>query len=81
MTQQKFNFDKPIKKALFTHKRLAEAKLKYLSNNLEDLDFSEVSWLSKIEEFYREKDYITEKQISVLHGIFTKHKQQVITDF
>lgn len=67
--QMSFEEVGPIKTKVFSLQTLTNAKIKFLEDRLEDLTFSEVTWLSKIEEFYREKEYITEKQVNVLHSM------------
>lgn len=74
--QTAFSFEGPIQAKIFSHKNLAEGKLTFLAKNLKHLEWGEVTWLSRIEDFYREKEYITEKQLEVLHSLCKKYANQ-----
>lgn len=62
-----------IKDKLFSIKTLSDSKIKFLQSKLHSLTFQEVTWLSRIEDFYNEKEYLTEKQIEVLNSLVNKH--------
>ena len=64
-----------IKDKLFSIKTISEAKIQYLHTNLHKLSFQELMWLSRMEDFYLDKEYLTEKQIEVLNTLVHKHSK------
>lgn len=73
--QMSFNLG-PIQARIFSIRNLTEAKIRFLETKMESLTFGEMSWLATIEDFFRKKNYITEKQVSVLDAIVTSVKQR-----
>jgi hypothetical protein len=67
-----------IKQKLFSIKTIAEAKIQFLQKHLHKLSFQEMTWLSRMEDFYLDKEYLTEKQIEVLNSLVMKHSKQPI---
>lgn len=57
----------------FSIERMVLAKLETLSTKLDSLQFSDVVWLSRIEDFYNKYEYITERQMQTLDTISSKY--------
>lgn len=65
-----------IKEKLFSIKTASEAKIKVLHSQIHKLTFQEITWLSRMEDFYLDKEYLTEKQLDVLSSLVAKHCKQ-----
>ena len=65
-----------IREKLFTIKTASEAKINFLKNNLHKLSFQEITWLSRMEDFFLDKEYLTEKQLEVLSSLVVKHSKE-----
>lgn len=52
-----------IKEKLFSIKAVSEAKIQFLKTKLHNLSFQEVTWLSRMEDFYLDKEYLTENKL------------------
>lgn len=57
----------------FSIERMVVAKLESLSTKLDSLQFSDVVWLSRIEDFFNKYEYITERQMQTLDTIAKKY--------
>lgn len=68
--------NKLITEKLFSIQKLAESKIQFLVKHLHKLSFQECTWLSRMEEFYTTKEYLTEKQIEVLNSLVVKYSKQ-----
>lgn len=53
----------------FSIEKMVQSKFDSLSESLDKVSFSDVVWLSRIEDFYLKNEYITERQMSVLDSI------------
>lgn len=62
-----------VKEKLFSIKTASEAKINALQSQLHKLSFQEITWLSRMEDFYLDKEYLTEKQLDVLSSLVSKH--------
>lgn len=71
--QLKMKYENSITAKFFSHNLQVKSQFNFLSKKIELLDFNEVAKLSKIEDIYSQKEYLTEKQINVLHGIVKKY--------
>lgn len=63
----------PINQKRFSIENLVKAKLDKLSNKLDKLTYSDVVWLSRVEDFLTQHEYLTERQMSVLDTIVNRH--------
>jgi hypothetical protein len=70
--QIEFDRTKLIQKR-FNICNLVNAKLNSIAQKLDKLTFSEVVWLSKIEDFFFKNEYMTERQMEVLDTILKKY--------
>ena len=57
----------------FSIEKMLLAKLETLSTKLDSLQFSDVVWLSRIEDFFNKYEYVTERQIQTLDAISKKY--------
>lgn len=62
----------PIQDALFTRQTLINAKINFLVERLHILTFADITWLERMETFYKNYDYLTEKQIGILHNMVSR---------
>ena len=69
--QTEFNRDILIQKR-FTLDKMISAKLNQLSDKMHKLKHSDLIWLSRVEDFYHQHEYLTEKQINVLDSIVSR---------
>lgn len=58
----------------FTLQRFFNAKLQLLADNLHQLTYCDLTWLTRVEEFMNKYDYLTEKQIHVIESIISRLK-------
>jgi hypothetical protein len=66
---EQLDMESPFRKKRFSVQRMIEAKFTYLSANIERLTHSEIVWLSRIEEFFIQYCYLTERQTQVLQQV------------
>lgn len=62
-----------IRSKRFSIERMVLAKLETLSTKLDSLQFSDVVWLSRIEDFFNKYEYVTERQMQTLDTIVNKY--------
>lgn len=58
----------------FTISRLVTAKLNSLSAHMEKLTHADVVWLSRVEDFFHNNEYLTERQTAVVDTILDKYR-------
>lgn len=75
-TQMDFNFEsasKEIQTRMFTLENVVKKKFTCLYNHIENMPMSDIRWLSRIEEFYSEKEYLTDKQMDIVDRFLKKY--------
>lgn len=70
---RKINEKMVLKEKLFSVKTLSESKINFLHTKLHVLSYQEMICLSRMEDFYFQHEYLTEKQIQVLSSLVNKH--------
>ena len=76
MAKKQIEFDRQILiQKRFTLDNMIQAKLNQLSDKMHKLKHSDLIWLSRVEDFYHQNEYLTEKQINVLDSIVNRTNQ------
>lgn len=57
----------------FTIQKAVDKKMSALERCLDRLPYSDVVWLERIEKFWLDHDYITEKQMLVLQKVYDRN--------
>ena len=65
-SRSKIKDESPIKEKLFSIKKISQAKINYLQSKLHVLNYQEMVWLSRMEDFYTQYEYLTEKQLTIM---------------
>lgn len=64
-----------IQNKRFTLEKMLIAKLNILSKNIDQLSHAEVVWLSRIEDFFSQHEYITQRQSEVVDLIMQRNSR------
>lgn len=70
------NVNTVLTKRVFDLKEVTYKKFYKLSEYVSFLKHHDVVWASRIEEFYLEHEYLTEKQHAILDGLIEKYAMQ-----
>ncbi len=74
-TLVQLEFDrKALEQKKFTLANLIRAKMNRLADKIDLLSHSDVVWLSRVEDFFLEKEYVTERHVEVLDSIIKRHQ-------
>lgn len=70
--QLSFNRELLIQKK-FTIQQLVKSKLDKLAKHLDELTHSDVVWLSRVEDFFFQNEYLSQRQVEVIDSIIKRH--------
>lgn len=74
MKNRQLEFDrKKLVQKRFSLSLMVNAKLNSIAKIMDKLSHSDVVWLSKVEDFFHQNEYLTERQTEVLDSILKRH--------